>query len=213
MGEKRRDCSSMKMAIVIMAKRPELGKCKTRLAAKIGAERALLVYNKLLSHTLETAEKTSIPTYLYLSGEGQLEVSDHFLSKEQINGDLGDRMMQAFKEVLQGFDAAVMIGTDCPEISSDLLLEAFEELNQNDVVFGPSEDGGYYLIGMKSFHQELFQDIEWSTPEVLERSILHAEKKQLKIGQIRQLNDVDTISDLLRSSWGEWFKTTIEQHD
>lgn len=213
MGEKRRDCSSMKKAIVIMAKRPELGKCKTRLAAGIGAQSALLVYKKLLSHTLETAEKTSIPTYLYLSGEGQLVASDYFLSKEQINGDLGDRMKQAFKEVLQGVDAAVMIGTDCPEISSGVLLEAFEELNQNDVVFGPSEDGGYYLIGMKAFHQELFQDIEWSTPEVLEKSILHAEKKQLKIRQIRQLNDVDTINDLLHSSWGEWFKTTIEQHD
>ncbi|MDG1766484.1 MAG: TIGR04282 family arsenosugar biosynthesis glycosyltransferase, partial [Flavobacteriales bacterium] len=142
-----------------------------------------------------------------------LEVSNSFLSKEQINGDLGERMCQAFEEVLQDFDAAVMIGTDCPEIASDLLLEAFEELNQNDVVFGPSEDGGYYLIGMKALHQELFQTIEWSTTEVLEKSILHAEKKQLKIGQIRQLNDVDTKSDLIRSSWVEWFKTTIEQDD
>lgn len=213
MGNKRRDCASMRKALIIMAKRPELGKCKTRLAAGIGAENALLVYKKLLSHTLEIAEKTSIPTYLYLSGEGHLEASNSFLSNEQINGDLGKRMCQAFEEVLLDFDAAVMIGTDCPEISSELLLEAFEELNQNDVVFGPSEDGGYYLIGMKALHQELFQAIEWSTPEVLEKSILHAEKKQLKIGQIRQLNDVDTKSDLMRSSWGEWFKTTIEQDD
>lgn len=213
MGNKRRDRASMRKALIIMAKRPELGKCKTRLAAGIGAESALLVYKKLLSHTLETAEKTSIPTYLYLSGEGHLKVSQSFSSKEQSNGDLGERMHQAFEEVLIDCDSVVMIGTDCPEINSDLLLEAFEELNQNDVVFGPSEDGGYYLIGMKALHQELFQDIEWSTPEVLAKSILYAEKKRLKIGKIRQLNDVDTQDDLLCSSWGEWFKTTIEQDD
>ncbi len=195
----------MKKSLIILAKKPELGKCKTRLAAGIGEEGALFVYQKLLKHTLELAQNPSWNTHVFWKGQGEYPLPKEFSIREQINGDLGWKMSQAFDAVLNHGESVVMIGTDCPDLTPDLLHEAFDALQENDLVLGPSEDGGYYLIGMNQKLPFLFEDMEWSTAEVLENTVNKANKNDVKVVQLRKLNDIDTESDLLQSSWATWF--------
>jgi rSAM/selenodomain-associated transferase 1 len=196
----------MKKSLIILAKKPELGKCKTRLAQGVGEALAHVVYQKLLSNTLSIAQNPAWETHVFWKGEGAYPLSAEFKVKEQVHGDLGLKMHRAFDTTLSESDAAVMIGTDCPDLTSDLLQQAFKTLENNDLVLGPSEDGGYYLIGMKRSMPFLFNEMEWSTAEVLENTLQRANKNTLKVVQLRSLNDIDTESDLRRSSWANWFE-------
>lgn len=188
-------------AIIVMAKRPELGKCKTRLAQGIGDQQALNVYRLLLANTLDQVEASSLPVFLFLTGEGIMEFPENFAIRDQGNGDLGDRMKDAFDHVFeQGFQNAIMIGTDCYELSSQHIAEAKKHLeNVADVVLGPSEDGGYYLIGMNGMH-DLFDGIAWSTPQVFTQSLEKIDQLGLTLATLEELNDIDTLEDLRRST-------------
>lgn len=196
----------MKKSLIILAKKPELGKCKTRLAQGIGEALAHVVYQKLLSNTLSIAQNPAWETHVFWKGEGAYPLSAEFKVKEQVTGDLGLKMCRAFETTLSENDAAVMIGTDCPDLTSDLLHQAFKALENKDLVLGPSEDGGYYLIGMKRNMPFLFDNMEWSTPEVLENTVQRANKNTLNVVQLRSLNDIDTESDLCQSTWANWFE-------
>ena len=188
-------------AIIVMAKRPQLGKCKTRLAKGIGEEHAFEAYKILLSNTLKQVEDSHLPVFLFLTGKGVLDVPGRFEIRDQTQGDLGVRMKDAFQCVFdQGFDQAIMMGTDCYELSTDHIAEAKNKLeNDADIVLGPSEDGGYYLIGMNGMH-EMFEGIDWSTPQVFEQSLKKIEEQQLTLATLEELNDIDTLEDLRRST-------------
>ncbi len=105
-------------------------------------------------------------------------------------------MFGAFQYVLNSQSKAIIIGSDCPDISSQIIEEAFIRLDKHDCVIGPSEDGGYYLLGMKKLHSALFEDIEWSSSKVMEQTIRKIESLQLSYTQLPKLNDIDTIDDL-----------------
>jgi rSAM/selenodomain-associated transferase 1 len=117
--------------------------------------------------------------------------------QEQDAGDLGDRMRLAFQSAFNsGIQRAVIIGIDCPGLNAEILQQGFEKLEENDLVLGPAEDGGYYLIGLGRSIPELFRGINWGTAEVLEKTVAIASYLDLAIGYLSQLPDLDRPEDL-----------------
>jgi len=193
----------MKKVLLIFIKNPELGKVKTRLAKSIGDSEALHVYKKLLNSTVSVAEKTDAHRQIwyssYINNEDGIK-PELFGKYLQMGSDLGERMKGAFRQAFDdGADRVVIIGSDCPDLSEAIVENAFERLDKNDLVIGPSEDGGYYLLGMNQYYESLFRDIEWSTESVLESTIQKAKMNNLNIFQLPVLNDIDNIEDLKRS--------------
>jgi len=190
----------MKQALIIFAKNPIAGKVKTRLAATIGNENALSVYRQLLLHTAEIASQLAVDKYVFYSDHIQQEdVWDNQLfSKETQRGnDLGERMMQAFASLFDnGYNRIVIIGTDCPELSTEIIIDAFQLLEVYDFAIGPAHDGGYYLLGMKQFQASLFENINWSTHTVLAETRVKCEALQMDYTLLSTLRDIDREEDL-----------------
>lgn len=182
-------------ALIILLKNAKKGHAKTRLAAGIGVDAAHDAYLHLLSCTQQLVEATHFTVYLYYS-ESLPEVSARWQMQNgnyrlQSDGDLGNRMLTAFTEVLAHHDRAIIMGSDCPYITQGHLDQASDLLKANDVVYGPSLDGGYYLLGMKSPHQTLFTEIPWSTEEVLDKSLAQCKAAQLSVSLLEPLEDID----------------------
>ncbi|MEM8584666.1 MAG: TIGR04282 family arsenosugar biosynthesis glycosyltransferase [Bacteroidota bacterium] len=161
----------MQAALVIFVKNPIAGKTKTRLASDVGNEMALAMYGQLMDYTRREALKLSgVDRLLYYSDfipQNDMWSMGGFNRRVQSGADLGERMENAFSEVFSaGADRIIIIGSDCPGVTSDLLVEAFSLLKENDVVLGPALDGGYYLLGMKSLHESLFREMQWSIESV-----------------------------------------------
>ncbi len=118
----------------------------------------------------------------------------------QTSGDLGDRMLAAFQHAFdQGANQVVLVGTDIPGITIDFLFQAFNALNSNDLVLGPSTDGGYWLVGMKKA-QDIFSNIAWSRSDVLEKTLDRAGQKEMSPFLLKKLTDLDTAEDLNRET-------------
>ncbi len=192
-------------SMLVMAKRPQLGKVKTRLAKDIGDEKALLIYKELLTATERLLNQAEANTFVFATGSGGEQVFKAFEHHqfEQVGDDLGQRMKHAFETAFAEFGAhpCLMIGTDCPEISVDHLQKAIGALRDHDAVFGPSIDGGYYLIGMNELIPELFDGISWSTDQVLNQSLSALTGGCRTVTLIDQLNDIDTLDDLKKSDY------------
>ena len=185
--------------LIIFIKNPVAGKVKTRLADAIGDEMALEVYLQLLAITRVVSENVDCTRHLFYSDEIESDEwdSDKFNKHVQEGDSLGERMKNAFNQVFAlGAKQAVIIGSDCPKLNSNLVHSAFEILNEKDVVIGPAKDGGYYLIGMRAPLPFLFDDKEWSTDTVFEDTVVDLMENRLTYGRLRQLSDVDTIYDL-----------------
>jgi uncharacterized protein len=189
--------------LLIFVKNVVKGHVKTRLAKDIGEERALEIYRLLLQQTLNVAAGAEASKEVWYSSyiENKDEVNEKVHKKKLQQGDnLGDRMKFAFNNAFSnGFDKVVIIGSDCPELTSELLNEAFRLLDQNDVVIGPSEDGGYYLLGKSKYEPGLFDGVQWSTQNVFRQTIEKAVKKSLTVTLLQPLNDIDTLEDLRKS--------------
>lgn len=186
-----------KELLIIFTKNPELGKVKTRLAKSIGDKAALNIYKKLLFTTEKATSTLDVKRHIYASPS----VLKHYWSTDhhtlQTGTDLGERMLNAFKNGFEeGFDKIVLIGSDLPEISEGLVTEAFKQLQVNDVVFGPSIDGGYYLIGLSTLHACIFKNKPWSTPQLLNKTLTELHHKNVTVSIMQTLNDIDTFEDL-----------------
>lgn len=207
-----------KKLLLIFIKNPRKGYVKTRLAKTVGDEKAYQVYLKLLEHTLSVATKVNAEKQIWYSSfidesddflgksSDRLERSDvydrRFDKKLQQGEDLGERMAYAFKGGFENkFEKILIIGSDCPGISSAIIEDGFDGLEQNDVVIGPSEDGGYYLIGSNTFIPEIFDGIPWSTEHVYSETINLLQKKNLSYNKLPTLNDIDTEEDLRNSDF------------
>ena len=155
-----------KNLILIFTRNPELGKVKTRLAASIGQENALQVYIELLQHTRKVVLETDYDKrVLYSDVISTKDIwNNHlFQKKEQFGKDLGVRMFNAFREGFEdGYQKIVIIGSDLITLEANDLKKAFTALDTNDVVIGPAEDGGYYLLGLKSIPENIFKNKEMS---------------------------------------------------
>jgi len=189
----------MKQLLIIFVKNPELGKVKSRLAAKIGKEKALSVYKKLLQRTREVVNGIGADKRVCYSSKidnNDLWSNTDYQKDVQKGSDLGERMFNAMSEACNQYNKICLIGSDNMEITSDIVLEAFDKLEKYDVVFGPSKDGGYYLVAMRRPLVDLFKDINWSTPSVLKVSLEKAVKNGLSYFLLQELNDIDELDDI-----------------
>ncbi len=190
--------------IIIFARNPELGKVKTRLASTIGDDRALKIYIELLRHTRDVVSQSPHEKFVFYSDEvltGDLWPEDTFHKSMQAGGDLGNRIKEAFKYVFESCDSCIIVGSDCPRLTSAHISEAFEILEDHDTVIGPTYDGGYYLIGMNQYQESLFEDIRWSSDEVYDKTIAKIIRADLSHRVLEKLSDVDYEEDWIKWGW------------
>ncbi len=202
----------MSNALVLFAKAPRLGAVKTRLHAVLSQERVRRLYVAFLNDTLAMARrvrrvKRRIIAFTPADGERLLR---HSIGRDargfefvpQHGHDLGERMRRAFEtSFAAGASKTVIIGTDSPTLPARLIEQAFVALARNDLVLGPSMDGGYYLIGLRvpgsGFRVEnLVQGVEWSTERVLERTVRAARRTKLRTCLLDPWYDVDDAASL-----------------
>ncbi|NTW69077.1 MAG: glycosyltransferase [Chlorobiaceae bacterium] len=192
-----------KRLLIIFTRNPIPGKVKTRLAAEIGDKKALEIYESLRSHTARVTRLVNAKKEIFFSN--LIPAEDLLLTKEttarlQQGKDLGERMHNALNSGFKtGARRIVLIGTDCHELSTEIIEEAFSALEHSDTVIGPANDGGFYLIGMKEAIPELFLEREWSNPDVLQESIDILLRLNISFKQLRELSDIDTLEDLKKS--------------
>ncbi|WP_445456955.1 TIGR04282 family arsenosugar biosynthesis glycosyltransferase [Flavobacterium sp. HNIBRBA15423] len=184
--------------ILIFTRNPELGKVKTRLAASIGEENALEIYKHLLEHTKKVTLETNFDKRVLYSEEintNDIWNNHLFQKKLQFGKDLGVRMYNAFKEGFDdGYKKIVIIGSDLIELESNDIKEAIKKLVNNDIVIGPAQDGGYYLLGMKQIPENIFRNKEWGTNTVLKETL--KDVQNLKHYLLQEKNDIDTLEDI-----------------
>ena len=187
-----------KNLLLIFTRNPELGKAKTRLAKTVGDETALEIYKFLLEKTCNVSAKVTADKAVYYSVKVRYKDiwdENSYQKHQQVGEDLGIRMLHAFKN---GFDAGyqkvLIIGSDLYDLTSEIIESAFVELDTNDVVIGPAEDGGYYLLGMNSLHTAIFKNKDWGTSSVRKDTL--ADLKDKKVHLLQELNDVDVFEDI-----------------
>jgi rSAM/selenodomain-associated transferase 1 len=187
----------MQDALIVFVRKPELGGVKTRLAKEVGAHQALAIYEKLLRHTFEIIQSLPCDKYTFVSGEGITTFWDGYSCIQQKGDDLGARMHNAFDVLFKkGYHNLVIIGSDCLQLTTALLQQAFAQLQEHDVVIGPATDGGYYLLGMKQLHTQLFRNKSWSTATVYHHTVQDINEAHLKLFQLPMLSDVDEAADV-----------------
>lgn len=199
----------MKEIVIVFTKFPEKGKVKTRLAETIGDDNAVEIYTRLLKHT---------ESQLALSGKEYVVYWGNYIPNDmvffstakahylQCEGDLGSKMKMAFTDQFSlGYDTVAGIGCDCYQMRAKHILDALQELKNNKVVYGPANDGGYYLIGMTEMQNMLFDDLPWSTESLLQICKKRLEGKKISNSEIEQLSDVDYFEDLPKH-WKDEFR-------
>ena len=186
-----------------MIKYPEPGRVKTRLAGDIGAEKAALICRKMTERVMKQTIPVAGEYDRFVFYDPQERVRDfvswlpHEKFVAQTGSDVGERMDNAIRYLLEnGAKKAVITGADIPELTSGIVIQAFEMLDHADVVVGPALDGGYYLIGMKSPMPELFRNIPWSTGDVFQKTVRTLKHSGKSYGVLPVLSDLDTIEDL-----------------
>jgi rSAM/selenodomain-associated transferase 2/rSAM/selenodomain-associated transferase 1 len=189
----------------LFARFPIAGKVKTRLIPALGAQGATALHRRLVLRTFRTASalclRQNVELEIRFDGGGEKEMR-HWLGhgslcRPQSDGDLGQRMARAVEDSFrEGSPATVIIGSDCPMLSPDVLASAFRSLEKAPVVFGPATDGGYYLIGLTRLVPELFQSIDWGTGTVLAHSLKMLEPLGIKPALLDPLEDLDRPEDL-----------------
>ena len=192
-------------ALIVFVKNPVIGKVKTRLAATIGDQRALEVYLQLLGHTMTEASNTD--AHLVICYSDFVPESDTWSSLKahrcvQVGGDLGACMHNALSEALNTYKRAILIGSDCSELTTEILNAAIKSLMDTDVFIGPALDGGYYLVGATQPVPGIFENVDWSTEHVLHQTLSRLLEAGLNFGLGITLRDVDDEGDLeaLRAS-------------
>lgn len=192
----------MNRLLLVFVKNPELGRVKTRLAKSIGDEAALTVYFRLLKRTRKVAQDVGCDVAVYyarfIDQEDEWD-NDKFQKYVQEGPDIGARMSNAIRGGLQDYDQVCLVGGDIYDLSAEVINDGFSQLEKHDVVIGPAEDGGYYLIGMTKPNEEIFKLEQWSVPEVFDNTIGLIKKEGLTYATLKVLNDIDNIEDAKRT--------------
>jgi uncharacterized protein len=194
--------------VIVFVKNIKLGTVKTRLAKTIGNAGAFEVYTELVKITEEATSKISFDKRIYFSKSIVENQWKNEFKAVQNGKDLGERMLNAFKDGFKaGYKNIVLIGSDLPDINETHISNAIVALNENNIVFGPAEDGGYYLIGLNTLVPEIFQNKPWSQPHLLHETLQELHAHDLKVSILDTLNDIDTYEDLIAS---KFFKSNIK---
>ena len=195
--------------LLLFTRYPEAGKTKTRLIPELGKDGAALLQKKLTERVARQAslltQRLGIKTVVHYAGGNRKKMTswlEEMNCIEQANGDLGHRMRSAFQQTFaEGAEAAILIGSDIPDITADLLQQAFTSLVTKEVVIGPSQDGGYYLIGLVANQASqllplLFEEMRWSTGELFTTTIHRLEMAGYDAAVLPVLRDIDLPVDL-----------------
>lgn len=189
-----------KKALIIFVRHPVRGRVKTRIAATLGEETALAVYRELLLHTAAITRPVEADKFVFYADgieENDLWDTAVYQKRAQADGDLGERMQQAFQELFAaGYQHIAIIGSDCFELSTAIIENAFSSLQSSDAVAGPSTDGGYYLLGMRSFAPSVFEDKKWSTGSVMSDTLQSIRALGWDYTLLPVLSDVDEAADI-----------------
>ncbi len=184
--------------LLIFTRNPELGKCKTRLAATVGDESALEIYKFLLQHTVNFTKNVKAQKEVYYSEtiwRNDIWSNTVFDKKLQQGSDLGERMFNAFKTGFNaGYNKIIVIGSDMYDLCTAEMNNAFQQLDTHDYVVGPAEDGGYYLLGMTISTPHLFKNKEWGKETVLQDTMNDLKNENVKTLDIK--NDIDLYEDI-----------------
>ncbi len=198
--------------VLVFARAPVPGASKTRLVPALGAEGAAQLSARMLRHTLNTA--CSLPLELWCTPSVRHPVFDRcardfrLTLRTQRGADLGERMHNALEETLTHAHWAVLIGTDCPELTSRDLRQAAAALAGGvDGVLGPAADGGYYLIGLRQPMAALFHGVHWGTGEVLAQTRDRLRDARCCWHELPVYSDLDRPEDLWES---DWFGNAVE---
>lgn len=195
-------------ALIILLKYPRSGQVKTRLGSVIGFENACRLYSCFVLDTLDAISSTKNAVRIAYDPPEAARSIMEWLGPDygyfpQEGEDLGMRLQNAFRKTFaEGFENAVLIATDCPDIKMDTIDEGFRHLDrhlkQTDSVIGPSPDGGYYLIGFKaqSFTPAAFENIPWGTADVYNKTLSALKQAGLHPHILPQWRDIDTAADL-----------------
>ena len=194
-------------ALIVFVKEPRPGAVKTRLARVIGNEHAAHLYRVLAEEAVRRTRPRGgeYEQFLFFTpAESGPTLARWFPGETllpQKGGDLGQRMSNAFETAFAGGARRVaIVGTDAPGISRPLITEALLALGDHDVVVGPAQDGGYYLLALDRPRPGLFEGIPWSTSGVLAATAERASLLGLRLSVLEPLTDIDTLDDLRR----EW---------
>jgi uncharacterized protein len=199
---------SCKKVIAVFARAPVPGEVKTRLARHIGNETAVQLYGAMLRDTLELARPTAegdAETVLIYTPENAFQNGPHSLASlwngprlPQTPGDLGRRMLDCTARLrARGVERIVIIGSDSPDLERNYIRLAFARLEEHPLVFGPTHDGGFYLLGASvPLPSSLFDDVEWSTSLSLGRCLEAARRQGIRSSFIPPWDDVDTLTDV-----------------
>ena len=189
--------------LLVFVKNPRLGHVKTRLARTVGDAEALRIYRVLLEKTRQAALAVAARRWLFYSDS--VEKRDGWRARDfrkrvqSQSPDLGQRMENAFRDAFAaGAKRAVIIGSDCPQLSPEILRAAFQQLENEDFVLGPATDGGYYLLGMRAFRPEVFRGVAWSTEAVFAQTMQRIHALGASAALLPELTDVDTEEDFLK---------------
>ena len=186
--------------VAVLARRAEVGVGKTRLAATLGAERAFGVYRGLIRRTAAAVADSGLPATVCFApaiGDEDVWPAGRFGHAVQpASADLGERIAAGLRSVLAEADAAIAIGTDCPELTPALLRRAAGLLRDHDAVLGPSDDGGFYLLGVRDLDARLFDAVAWSGEQVAARVRSNVRALGWTLAELPTLADIDTEADL-----------------
>ncbi|MGI9627127.1 MAG: TIGR04282 family arsenosugar biosynthesis glycosyltransferase [Longimicrobiales bacterium] len=188
--------------LLVFAKAARPGSVKTRLAKSVGNEQAAALYRQMARRVVDQVAGGNHESVICFDPQdGESEVREllgpgPWTLTYQGEGDLGDRMSRCLTAALTHATKAIVIGTDAPALTGELIHLAFQALDEADVVIGPTFDGGYYLLGLRRPAPELFEGIDWSSPEVLRQTVARADRLELNVTYLERLGDVDTVEDL-----------------
>lgn len=195
--------------MVLFAKAPIPGQVKTRLCPPLTPDEAASLHGSFVLDSLERSKAATLQQKLALDRIlACAPAADHVFFKilgerhgirliDQIGDDLGAKMHQAASTLFgEGYRRLLIVGTDLPSLPLSIYRDALAQLDRHPVVIGPALDGGYYLLGLTRAVPELFDQIPWSTGEVLTATIARADAAGLSVGQLQPWRDVDTIEDL-----------------
>lgn len=206
--------------LILFTKTPQICRVKTRMHPILSNRECLYLHKKLTAHAINQFKSNSkfkliiytthIDKVRHLTPQG-IQV------KEQSGFSLGSRMHNAIKQEIKNSQRVILIGSDCLTLNISYLYSAFRKLSKiNDIVLGPTEDGGYVLIGMQKQNAFLFNNIPWGTPDVFEKTLTSGRKHGRKIKALEKISDLDTIEDLFRAQGLNvlpgWANRLVERH-
>ena len=188
--------------LMVFVRNPQLGTVKTRLATTVGDKVALEIYIELMRHTAEVTHKVSADKKVFYSEK--IEQHDvwtemNFSKVLQTKGTLGQRMENAFRTAFEkGYKKVLIVGSDLYSLKTSHIEKALHQLDKKEVVIGPAQDGGYYLLGLNKNLPALFCNKSWGTSTVLKETLNDLKLKSIFL--MEPLNDIDNFEDLKKET-------------